>query len=111
MGVEGVSGVKSEVFNRGTMKGEMMSEKAIDRKDRKDRKDRLDRPGRVADASALESRADAPATRAELDEFLAADYLETRADSEFRKRLRKDLWALVWNRYGPGSSSSGSGSR
>lgn len=104
MGVEGVSGVKSEVFNRGTMKGEMTSEKAIDRKDR------LDRPGRVADASALESRADAPATRAELDEFLAADYLETRADSEFRKRLRKDLWALVWNRYGPGSSSSSSGS-
>jgi len=94
--------VKSEVFNRGTMKGELASADVMDRKGR------LDRRGGVADVSAIDMRSDAPATRAELHDFLAADYMETRADPAFRERLRKDLWRLVWSRYGPGSSGSGS---
>ena len=92
--------MKSEVFNRGTMKGEMASAEALDPKGG------VDRRGSVDDVSAIESRTDAPVTRAELHDFLAADYLETRADPAFRERLRKDLWRLVWNRYGPGSSGS-----
>ncbi len=37
----------------------------------------------------------------ELKDFLAADYLETRADNSFKEALRKKLWALVDERYGP----------
>lgn len=76
----------------------------------KDRKPLMDRRAGVGNAAAMDSTANAstaePATRAEIQEFLAADYLETHADPEFKERLRKDLWTLVSNRYGPGSSSS-----
>ena len=40
-------------------------------------------------------------TADELQEFLAADYLETRADNNFKESLRKKLWDLVDERYGP----------
>ena len=74
----------------------------------KDFKQQVNRLSGVGDETAIDGRADAPATRAELDEFLAADYLQTHADPEFRERLRMNLWNLVKNRYGPGPFSSGS---
>lgn len=91
--------MKWQVFKRGTIEGSAVSSKLKNSK-------RLENgPG---DATAIEGGADAPASRAELNDFLAADYLGTQADPEFKERLRKDLWSLVSNRYGPGSSSSGS---
>ncbi len=39
-------------------------------------------------------------TMDELREFLEADYLETRADPEFKEQLRKKLWDLVQSRLG-----------
>jgi len=38
----------------------------------------------------------------ELREFLAADGLDVPFDPEFKERLRKQLWTLVRDRYGPG---------
>ena len=36
----------------------------------------------------------------ELQDFLAGDYLETKADNKFKEDLRKKLWSLVVERYG-----------
>lgn len=38
-------------------------------------------------------------TMDELREFLEADYLEERADPEFKEKLRKKLWDLVQSRF------------
>lgn len=40
-------------------------------------------------------------TPEELQDFLAADLLETRADNKFKEDLRKKLWHMVDERYGP----------
>ncbi len=40
---------------------------------------------------------------AELQDFLAAEYLETRADPKFKEDLRKKLWNFVDQRYGKGA--------
>lgn len=39
----------------------------------------------------------------ELKEFLEGDTLPVQADPAFRERLRRELWALVQDRYGRGS--------
>jgi hypothetical protein len=38
----------------------------------------------------------------ELREFVAADFVEVKADPAFREGLRKKLWTLVQDRYGRG---------
>lgn len=53
----------------------------------------------------LEDVIDTDFSEAELQEFLAADYLDTQADPAFKESLRKKLWALVSHRYGRGPSS------
>lgn len=41
----------------------------------------------------------------ELREFVAADFVEVKADPAFREGLRKKLWTLVQDRYGRGPNS------
>ncbi len=65
-------------------------------------------PAGVADDAldgVMEDVLESEFSEAELQEFLAADYLETHADPAFKESLRKKLWALVSNRYGRGPSS------
>lgn len=47
-------------------------------------------------------------TAEELEEFLAADGLEVRADPVFRERLRRKLWNLVRSRFGGASGDDDS---
>ncbi len=43
-------------------------------------------------------------TTEELEEFLAGDLPIGQADPAFQERLRRELWALVQQRYGRGSN-------
>ena len=43
-------------------------------------------------------------TTEELEEFLEGDLTIGRADPAFQERLRRELWALVQQRYGRGSN-------
>jgi hypothetical protein len=49
----------------------------------------------VLDDSAMEVSAE------ELREFLEADLLGTQADPLFKEALRRKLWAMVREKYGP----------
>lgn len=100
--MEKASGENSHVIDRGTFEGRVVS------KERKNRERQGHPVPAVGDADVL-CGADADNfTPDELREFLAADYLETQADPTFKESLRKRLWTLVSDRYGPDSSSSDS---
>ena len=102
MGVEGLAGVKSEVINRVPFKDRLVSN---------ERKKAGSQGGRSADSVTslpVDGAIDPEFSQAELQEFLAADYLETRADPAFKETLRRKLWTLISNRTDPGSSSSDS---
>ncbi len=53
-------------------------------------------PDELKDLEAMEQ----DFTAEELEEFLAADHLETSADPLFRERLRQKLWEIVRSRFG-----------
>lgn len=94
--------MKSEVINRVPFKDRLVSNER--RKTGSQRSGGVD----VAASDPVDGVIEADFSPAELQEFLAADYLETRADPTFKENLRKKLWTLVSNRNDPGSSSSDS---
>ena len=95
--------MKSEVINRVPFKDRLVSNER-----RKRGSQRSGGSGGVPASDPVDGAIDADFSPEELQEFLAADYLETRADPTFKENLRKKLWTLVSNRNDPGSSSSDS---
>ncbi len=116
--------MKSEVIDQSALKGAVGSVVSVARetKDEVVSKEPKNRGGRAyrareigvtespdgvaCAANVMEDALDSDFTEAELREFLAADYLETRADPTFKESLREKLWTLVSNRHGRGPSSA-----
>ncbi len=73
--------MKSRITNIGTFEGRVVS---------KESKPKFE----PLDSASAEFSPD------ELKDFLAADYLEARADNKFKEDLRKKLWQMVDERYG-----------
>ncbi len=68
------------------------------------RRDRRD--GRRKRSSKLPKEIAAEFSTEELMEFLEGDLHPTQADPEFKERLRRDLWAMVQERYGRGTDET-----
>lgn len=73
--------MKSQAKDSGTLEGAVVSKAS------------------TINSEAIEIESDDVSTD-ELQEFLAADYLETRADGKFKESLRRKLWAFVEARHG-----------
>ena len=89
MGRKDLVAMKARVSDKGSSTG--------------NEKDRLaESEGEGATELSAEWSADPPEDigEEELRDFLAADYLEVRADPSFREGLRRRLWSIVSNRYG-----------